>query len=113
GRVSPQGSRFGRGAGMVALRIRSAIVACVLALAAGCARVTPPRAPARTTGAADFSRYVAVGNSLTAGYRSGGLLDIFEDEAYPVLVARQAGLPPLRHPRVAAPGYPPVLELDF
>lgn len=43
---------------------------------------------ARTV-AADFSRYIAVGNSLTAGYSNGGLYLDGQQVAYPNLIATQ------------------------
>ncbi len=39
-----------------------------------------------------FTRYVAMGNSITAGLQSGGINDSTQLEAYPVLLARQMGL---------------------
>ena len=37
-----------------------------------------------------LTRYVSLGNSLTAGIQSGGLTDSLQLRAYPVLIARQA-----------------------
>ena len=39
-----------------------------------------------------FTRYVALGSSITAGLQSGGINDSTQLEAYPVLLARQMGL---------------------
>jgi lysophospholipase L1-like esterase len=39
-----------------------------------------------------FARYVAMGNSLTAGFESGGINDSTQASAYPVLLAQQMGL---------------------
>jgi hypothetical protein len=61
-----------------------------------------------------FGRYVALGNSITAGYQSAGINDSTQREAYPYLVAVQAGagerfgLPLLAHP-----GCPPPLLGPF
>ncbi|MEO6914825.1 MAG: hypothetical protein ABI151_03515 [Chitinophagaceae bacterium] len=41
------------------------------------------------SGSADFSRYIAVGNSLTAGYSSGGLYLEGQKAAYPVILGSQ------------------------
>ncbi|MCH7489698.1 MAG: SGNH/GDSL hydrolase family protein [Gemmatimonadetes bacterium] len=41
---------------------------------------------------ADFSTYVALGNSLTAGYQSAGINDSTQRESYAVLVAQSMGL---------------------
>ncbi|MEJ2186368.1 MAG: GDSL-type esterase/lipase family protein [Gemmatimonadota bacterium] len=38
-----------------------------------------------------FIRYVALGNSLTAGYQSGGINQDLQEQAYPVLLAQKAG----------------------
>ncbi len=38
-----------------------------------------------------FLRYVALGNSLTAGYQSGGINQDLQEQAYPVLLAQKAG----------------------
>ena len=38
-----------------------------------------------------FARYVAIGNSITAGIQSGGLNDSTQAAAYPVLLARAMG----------------------
>ena len=45
--------------------------------------------PSLKPGTANFSRYVAVGNSLTAGYADGGLYLEGQKVAWPVLVAQQ------------------------
>lgn len=42
-----------------------------------------------TAGDADFSRYVALGNSLTSGYRDGALYTDGQNESYPSMIARQ------------------------
>ncbi|MBW3572636.1 MAG: hypothetical protein KY467_16155 [Gemmatimonadetes bacterium] len=52
-----------------------------------------------------FVRYVAMGNSLTAGYQSGGLNDSLQVRAYPVLLAQRAGAD-FESPLVARPGCP-------
>jgi len=45
--------------------------------------------PAPTKGRADFSRYIAVGNSLTAGYSNGGLYLAGQQNSYPAIMAKQ------------------------
>lgn len=45
-----------------------------------------------TKGDADFSKYVALGNSLTAGYRDGTLYSDGQNESYPSMVAKQMQL---------------------
>jgi lysophospholipase L1-like esterase len=53
-----------------------------------------------------FDRYVSIGNSLTAGYQSGGILDSTQLQAYPVLLAR-AMHAPFFVPLLKRPGCPP------
>jgi lysophospholipase L1-like esterase len=59
---------------------------------------------------ADLSRLVVVGDSLSAGYQNGSLLDSQQPHGYASLVAAQAGVP-LPLPLIAAPGFPNVLTL--
>lgn len=57
-------------------------------------------------GGALFQRYVALGNSITAGFQSGGINIELQQEAYPVLLAEKAGAP-FGIPALAMPGCPP------
>lgn len=45
--------------------------------------------PTSTPGSADFSNYIAVGNSLTAGYGDNGLYADGQMQSYPYLIAQQ------------------------
>ena len=45
--------------------------------------------PKASSGGADFSRYIAVGNSLTAGYSDGGLYREGQLNSYPSILAQQ------------------------
>ncbi len=45
--------------------------------------------PEQSAGTADFSRYVALGNSLTAGYADGALYYEGQKNAYPAILAKQ------------------------
>jgi hypothetical protein len=47
------------------------------------------KTPAFTKGSADFSRYISVGNSLTAGYADGGLYLAGQQVSYPSIIANQ------------------------
>jgi hypothetical protein len=49
-------------------------------------------APAVDKGSADFSSYVAIGNSLTAGFQSGGLANFGIETSYPAILAQQFAL---------------------
>src|SRR5438128_6206296 len=59
---------------------------------------------------ADLSRLVVVGDSLSAGFQNGSLLDVQQPHGYASLVANQAGTT-LTLPLIAAPGIPNVLTL--
>ena len=48
-------------------------------------------APAASPGALDFTSYVAVGNSLTAGSTDGGLTNESQATSYPAILAQQFG----------------------
>ncbi|MGK7313317.1 MAG: hypothetical protein ACN0LA_13865 [Candidatus Longimicrobiales bacterium M2_2A_002] len=54
-----------------------------------------------------FERYVSLGNSITAGFQSGGIVEATQEEAYPVLLAAKAGAR-FGIPALAAPGCPPL-----
>jgi len=59
---------------------------------------------------ANFSRFVVVGDSLSAGFQNGSLLDSQQVNGYANLIAKQAG-GNLELPLIAPPGIPNVLEL--
>ena len=59
---------------------------------------------------ADFSRLIVVGDSLSAGFQSGSLLDTAQVHGYANVVAEQAHAP-LILPLIGPPGIPNVLEL--
>jgi lysophospholipase L1-like esterase len=63
--------------------------AVILALTSACAdngptAVVPPNVAANSL----FTSYVALGNSLTAGYQSGGIDDSTQRLSYPSLLAQ-------------------------
>lgn len=65
------------------------------------------------TGDANFTRYVAIGDSLTAAFMSGGLVRTAQVNSYPVLIYRQAtgqgsGF---EQPLISEQGIPVLLEL--
>ncbi len=53
-----------------------------------------------------FFRYVALGNSITAGFQSGGINVTLQRQAYPVLLAGKAGAD-FHVPAINDPGCPP------
>lgn len=54
--------------------------------------VTPPPSAPITSGTADFSKYVAVGNSLTAGFSDGALFSEGQDKSFPNILSQQFAL---------------------
>ncbi|HEX6864507.1 MAG TPA: SGNH/GDSL hydrolase family protein [Thermoanaerobaculia bacterium] len=65
------------------------------------------------TGDANFTRYVALGDSLTAGFASGSINEVYQRRSYPALIWRQAtnGAAGFEQPLVSQPGLPGILEL--
>lgn len=87
-------------------RFRFAAALAILALC-----LLPQTASAVDTGSADFARYTALGDSLTAGFCSGGLVRNCQLGSYPLLVFAQAtGRSPqeastiFQQPLVSTPG---------
>ncbi|GLC27155.1 SGNH/GDSL hydrolase family protein [Roseisolibacter agri] len=71
-----------------------ALPVAAVVLAGACAKdpeLLLAPAPPATANAAFMSRYVAIGNSITAGYQSGGINDSTQRRAYPALIARALG----------------------
>jgi lysophospholipase L1-like esterase len=61
-----------------------------------------------------FSKYEALGDSLTAGYASGALTEFYQDYSYPAILARQFGISDFEQPIISDPGigsYGTVLQL--
>jgi lysophospholipase L1-like esterase len=92
--------------------VSATFAAFLLLLTAGCSlfnnTITPIGKP--SPGAADFSNTVFIGDSLTAGFQNGSLLDSQQPNGYANLIARQAGFPVVL-PMIAPPGVPAVLQL--
>jgi lysophospholipase L1-like esterase len=56
-----------------------------------------------------FRNYVAIGNSITAGWQSGGINDSTQQQAYPRLLAAQMGTP-YKYASLVNPGCPPPVK---
>jgi lysophospholipase L1-like esterase len=56
-----------------------------------------------------FARYVALGNSITAGYQSGGINDSTQRQSYAVLLAAQMNTR-FAYPSLTMPGCPPPIN---
>lgn len=67
--------------------IKSFVALVVVASMAACKPNIKEATP--NSGTADFSRYIAVGNSLTAGYADGGLYLEGQKNSYPEMLAAQ------------------------
>lgn len=75
--------------------------------------LTPPTTPAPpSTGTADFTRYMSIGNSLTAGYQSSALYQSGQIYSYPNLIAKQVGLNSFAQPLVADPGIGGLIKIQ-
>ncbi len=59
------------------------------------------------TGGAMFQRYVSMGNSITAGFQSGGINDSTQQLSYAVVLAGAMGGDRFYYPSLNAPGCPP------
>ena len=68
---------------------RSAPFLALLGLALGGCQPDLSDEPKSNAGQADFTRYIAVGNSLTAGYGDNGLYLEGQQSSYPALLAQQ------------------------
>lgn len=90
---------------------RTAAVLTAAAIVASCTEKNNDVLGPEPTGAASiFQNYVAIGNSITAGYQSSGINDSTQRRAYPVLLAQQMGVA-FRYPSLQGRGcVPPVVN---
>jgi hypothetical protein len=87
--------------------LASAVLALCVAAVIGCGSSNSSK---NTTSTPGFATTVVIGDSLSAGFQSGSLLDSQQVNGWASLVAKQAGFS-LPLPLIAAPGAPAVLEL--
>jgi lysophospholipase L1-like esterase len=73
----------------------------------------PDAAFAVNTGSANFTHYVSAGDSLTAGFTSGSLIETSQLVDYPALIdlAATGNNSGFEQPLVSAPGIPAILQL--
>ena len=71
----------------------AAALLLALPLLAGCYENDPLNAPNLSSSNGLMERYVSMGNSITAGYQSGGINDSTQRRSYAVLFAGRAGAP--------------------
>lgn len=81
-------------------------------LAAGCVEDADNLVRPDTDEERLFARYVALGNSITAGMQSAGVTPQSQADAYPVLLAARAGAT-FVYPEMNTPGCPPPLAQPF
>jgi lysophospholipase L1-like esterase len=62
-------------------------------------------------GQATLTKYVALGDSLTAGFEAGSINATFQVNSYPALLSRQFGIASFQQPLVSPPGLPGILQL--
>lgn len=87
--------------------MRKLTIILILVLLSGCKLLedAPPLAPVATDwGTADFSTYVALGGSVTAGMQSGSVFESAQYYNYPSIFTRAAGITDFEQPLVADPG---------
>jgi lysophospholipase L1-like esterase len=89
--------------------MRKLAIAGMFGLAA--ALLLAPAAARAQGGGVDFSRYVALGDSLTAGFASGGLAVDSQQGSYPLLLHDKAVGGDFEQPLVSNPGIPAQLRL--
>ena len=87
--------------------IRVAALGTVLA-AVACESNGDVLGPSTPAGGEIFRSYVALGNSISAGFQSGGLNDSTQRQSFARLLATQMGTP-YRYAALAMPGCPPPL----
>lgn len=94
--------------------LRAAAAAAALGAAAGCGDDSVDIVDPAIQGGELFRSYVALGNSITAGFQSGGINDSTQRESYAYLLARQfygeEGIARFRYPSLANPGCPPPIN---
>ena len=92
-----------------------AAVTLVALFVAGCSgpcdTIKPITAPAATGGRADFTTYVALGTSISAGGQSGGIVETHQACAFPALFAHQIHASAFTYDRVTPDGILPLLRL--
>src|SRR4030081_811230 len=84
---------------------RVAVLASVLA-AAACPPSDKPIAPTPPVGGALFTSYVALGNSITAGFQSNGINDSTQRQSFALLLAGRMGTQ-YHYASIAGRGCPP------
>jgi lysophospholipase L1-like esterase len=76
------------------MKLRNAMALAAMIITFAACSVDYPGAPGTgfNSGTADYSNYVSIGNSLTAGYQNGGLREVYQQVSYPRMIAAQLGI---------------------
>ncbi len=93
------------------IKILSGSLLVMALLLTGCedrTDLTAPQAP--STGDADFTSFVTLGNSLTAGYQSGALYKSAQEYSYGAMIAKQVGAK-YEQPLISDPGLGSRMEI--
>lgn len=88
-----------------------ALIAGVVLILSACDEYNKLTAPTLDTGSANLSRFVTIGNSLTAGYLSGSLFESAQKYSYGKLIADMLGSS-FEQPLVSDPGTGGRLEIE-
>lgn len=89
--------------------VRGAALLMLLGALAACSSTRDVLTAPPPAGGTLFDSYVSLGNSITAGYQSGGINDSTQRESYAVLLANAAGTR-FAIPALAEPGCPPPID---
>ena len=94
------------------IKLLSLFLITVLFVFTGCEDRTDLVAPkAPDTGNASFTSFVAIGNSLTAGYQNGALYKSAQEYSFSNLIAKQVGVKTFEQPLISDPGIGGRLEV--
>jgi lysophospholipase L1-like esterase len=89
--------------------LRGAAMLAIISAAACTDKTAKVLGPRPSQGNGIFQSYVALGNSITAGYQSGGINDSTQKRSYAVLLAAQMGTR-FAYASIANPGCPPPID---
>jgi lysophospholipase L1-like esterase len=90
--------------------LAAALCLSLVSCSSGSSNPLAPLQAAQTKNAGNFSNTIFLGDSLTAGFQSGSLLDTLQVNGWAPLVAKQASFN-IVQPLIAYPGAPNVLQL--
>jgi lysophospholipase L1-like esterase len=91
---------------MTISRSLTLLAAAASAVLAGCDTEKVIAVPSAAASTQLFASYVAIGNSISAGFQSGGIIDSTQQESFADLLAQAAGTR-YAYPSIFPPGCPP------